>query len=279
MLLLFRIIGLPSVLCFALLTATAVAQKHSVEKDFEPRVGQAGKDVVWVPTPHSLVEKMLDTAKVTPNDYVIDLGSGDGRTVIAAAKRGARALGIEYNAGMVELSKRNAVKENVSDKASFVQSDIFASDFSQATVITMFLLPDLNLKLRSKLLDLSPGTRIVSNTFSMGAWLADRIISVEENCQDYCIAYFWIVPAKIEGRWLLSQGELQLRQLFQRIGGTITAGGGKSEALDGVVEGKRINFTAGGVEYIGHVEGRQIDGVARTATGMTHWIATRAIEP
>src|SRR5882672_7887847 len=140
---------------------TCVAQAQAqTTTSFEPTVGQAGKDVVWVPTPPELVEKMLDLAQVTPQDFVIDLGSGDGRNVIGAAKRGARALGIEYNPDMVELSKRNAAKEDVTDKASFTKADLFESDFSQATVITMFLLPDINLKLRPKILNLKPGTRI-----------------------------------------------------------------------------------------------------------------------
>ena len=143
-------------------------------KEYQPEVGQDGKDVIWVPTPQALVDKMLDMAKVTPKDYVIDLGSGDGRTVITAAKRGSKALGIEYNPDMVELSKRNAAKEGVSDKATFVKADLFESDFSQAQVITMFLLSSINLKLRPKILDLKPGTRIVSNTFDMGDWKPDQ---------------------------------------------------------------------------------------------------------
>src|SRR5262245_55308550 len=139
----------------------AQAQENST---FEPQVGQAGKDVIWVPTPQALVDKMLDMAKVTARDYLIDLGSGDGRTVITAAKRGTRAHGIEYNPDMVELSKRSAAKEGVADKATFAKADIFESDFSQATVISMFLLSSINLQLRPKILDLKPGTRIVSNT-------------------------------------------------------------------------------------------------------------------
>src|SRR5687767_5737341 len=160
------------VLCAALLSvfaANASAQAtQAPAKPFEPQVGQAGKDVVWVPTPQALVDKMLDMAKVTPKDYLIDLGSGDGRTVITAAKRGLRAHGIEYNPDMVELSKRNAANEGVSDKATFAKADLFESDFSEAQVITMFLLPGINLKLRPKILDLKPGTRIVSNSFTMG---------------------------------------------------------------------------------------------------------------
>ncbi|HET8563525.1 MAG TPA: class I SAM-dependent methyltransferase, partial [Candidatus Binatia bacterium] len=159
-------------LCLSVVAASVLAQAQPAKEPYEPRVGQEGKDVVWVPTPQELVEKMLDMGKVTPKDYVIDLGSGDGRTVISAAKRGARALGIEYNPEMVDLSKRNAAKEGISDKANFVKADLFESDFSQATVITMFLLPDINLKLRPKILDLKPGTRIVSNTFTMGEWTA-----------------------------------------------------------------------------------------------------------
>src|SRR6266702_3620430 len=159
-------------LCFLALAGIAYGQAQQGAQ-FEPQVGQAGKDVVWVPTPQELVNKMLDLAKVTPQDYLIDLGSGDGRTVITAAKRGARALGVEFNPDMVELSKRNAAKAGVSDKASFVEADIFRSDLSPATVITLFLLPDPNIKLRPTILTLKPGTRVVSNTFRMGDWEPD----------------------------------------------------------------------------------------------------------
>src|SRR5574341_131332 len=188
---------------------------------YEPQVGQEGKDVIWVPTPQALVDRMLDMAKVTPNDFVIDLGSGDGRTVISAAKRGAKALGIEYNPDMVELSKRNAAKAGVSDKASFVKADLFESDFSQAQVITMFLLPDINIRLRPKILDLKPGTRIVSNSFTMGEWKADDTADAKDGCVSYCTAYLWIVPAKVEGTWQLAQGSLTLSQSFQMISGAL----------------------------------------------------------
>ncbi len=175
-------------LFLSLMTTSVCAQAQPAKEQFEPRVGQEGKDVVWVPSPQTVVNKMLDMAKVTPKDYVIDLGSGDGRTVITAAKRGAKALGIEYNPDMVELSKRNAAKEGVSDRATFQKADLFESDFSQATVISMFLLPDINLKLRPKILDLKPGTRIVSNTFTMGEWAADETATVNEDCISYCTA-------------------------------------------------------------------------------------------
>src|SRR5215813_4783356 len=170
--------GLPKLLLtvfLSLMPTVVYAQAQPAPaKEFEPRVGQEGKDVVWVPSPQPVVDKMLDMARVTPKDYVSDLGSGDGRTVITAAKRGAKALGIEYNPDMVELSKRNAAKEGVSDKASFVKADLFETDFSQAQVITMFLLPSINMKLRPKILDLKPGTRIVSNSFDMEDWKADE---------------------------------------------------------------------------------------------------------
>ncbi len=211
--------------CFCRAERSAPARKRSrPSRNFNPQVGQEGKDVIWVPTPQELVEKMLDMAKVTPQDYVIDLGSGDGRTVITAAKRGAKALGIEYNPDMVELSKRNAAKEGVSDKATFMKADLFEADLSQAQVITMFLLPDINLKLRPKLLNLKPGTRVVSNSFTMGEWQADETANVKNGCASYCTAYLWIVPAKVDGTWQLPQGELMLKQEFQMVSGTLKTG-------------------------------------------------------
>src|SRR5947209_4444875 len=165
----------------ALFLSVTLTGAYARAQQYEPHVGQEGKDVIWVPTPQVLVDKMLDMAKVTPKDYVIDLGSGDGRTVITAAKRGARTLGIEYNPDMVELSKRNLAKESsISNRANFVKADLFETDFSQATVITLFLLPDINLKLRPKILDLKPGIRIVSNSFTMGDWKADDTVTRSE---------------------------------------------------------------------------------------------------
>src|SRR3954454_12697649 len=238
---------------------------------FEPTVGQAGKDVVWVPTPQALVDKMLDMAKVTPNDYVIDLGSGDGRTVITAAKRGARALGIEYNPDMVELSKRNAAKEGMTGKANFQQADLFKSDFSQASVITMFLLPDINIKLRPKILGLKPGTRVVSNSFTMGDWTADETATVGEGCSSWCTAYLWIVPAKVDGPWKLPQGDLTLKQEFQKVSGTLTSGGKSVPLQDGKLRGSELSFRAGGVDYKGTVNGKRIDGTSASGG----WSATR----
>jgi len=250
------------------LTALVITPCVQVEaaQEFQPQVGQEGKDVIWVPTPQALVNKMLDMGKVTAKDYVIDLGSGDGRTVITAAKRGAKALGIEYNPDMVELSKRNAAKEGVNDKAQFMKADLFESDFSQATVITMFLLPDINIRLRPKILDLKPGTRIVSNSFTMGDWTADETTTASEGCTSYCTAYLWIVPAKVKGTWKLPQGELTLDQNYQMISGTLKSSANSTPITNGKLTGDQISFTAGGTQYTGHVNGNTIDGGSWKAT-------------
>lgn len=228
---------------------------------YVPESGQAGKDVVWVPTPQVLVDKMLDMAKVTPADFVMDLGSGDGRTVISAARRGARALGIEYNPDMVALARRNADKEGVSGKASFLKADLFETDFSKATVITMFLLPDINLKLRPKILALAPGTRVVSNSFTMDDWIADETVTLDAatGCSaSWCTALLWIVPARVEGSYALPQGELVLKQKFQMLSGTLTTGG-RTVALEGRVRGSEVAFSAGGKTYRGAMSGGRLE--------------------
>jgi hypothetical protein len=250
------------------LSALVVALGIQAEaaQEFQPQVGQEGKDVIWVPTPQALVNKMLDMGKVTAKDYVIDLGSGDGRTVITAAKRGAKAQGIEYNPDMVELSRRNAAKEGVSEKAQFTKADLFDADLSQATVITMFLLPDINIRLRPKILDLKPGTRIVSNSFTMGDWTADETTTASEGCTSYCTAYLWIVPAKVEGTWKLPQGELTLRQTYQMLTGTLKNGANSTPITNGKLTGDQVSFTAGGTQYTGHVNGNAIDGGSWKAT-------------
>jgi len=237
--------------------AQAQAQRAPATPSFEPEVGQPGKDVVWVPTPQAVVDKMLDLTHVTAKDYVIDLGSGDGRTVITAAKRGAHALGVEYNPDMVALSKRNAEAAGVTDRAQFVQADLFETDLSKATVITMFLLPDINLKLRPKLLGLKPGTRIASNTFTMGDWQPDVKTNVESCDGSWCTALFWIVPARVAGQYKLPQGELTLKQSFQMLSGTL-ANGERTVPIKGKVRGDEIVFTAGGKEYHGRYNGKQV---------------------
>src|SRR5687767_1322662 len=178
----------------------------------QPYVGQPGKDVVWVPTPAILVEKMLDMAKVTPQDYVMDLGSGDGRNIIAAAKRGATAVGVEYNADMVELSRREATAQGVADKAKFIQGDMYEADISKATVLALFLLPHNLNKLTPKFLDLPPGTRIVGNTFAPEGWAADETETVSGECSSWCTSLLWIVPAKVDGTWKTADGQLVLKQ-------------------------------------------------------------------
>jgi len=261
-------------LCLALITACGFAQAQPAKDDYQPQVGQEGKDVIWVPTPQTLVDKMLDMAKVTAKDYVIDLGSGDGRTVITAAKRGARALGIEYNPDMVELSKRNAAKEGVSDKTTFVKADLFESDFSRATVITMFLLPDINLRLRPRILDLKPGTRIVSNSFDMGEWAADETAKVTQDCTSYCRAYLWIVPSKVAGTWTLSQGQLTLKQTFQMVSGTLRNGDATTPITNGKLVGDRIRFSVGTAHYTGRVSGNAMEGTVRSGSKESPWRAT-----
>jgi precorrin-6B methylase 2 len=243
---------------------------------FEPQVGQPGKDVVWVPTSQVVVDTMLNLAKVTPQDIVYDLGSGDGRTVITAAKRGARAKGIEYNPDMVELSKQNAAKEGVSDRATFVKADLFETDFSEATVVTMFLLPSINLKLRPKILDMKPGTRIASNSFTMGEWQDDETATMDakDGCTYWCVAHFWIVPAKVAGNWRIGQGELALKQEFQMLSGSLTADG-KTVAIAGRLRGEQITFTAGGAEYTGKVSGNAIEGMRKVGNASTAFSATR----
>jgi SAM-dependent methyltransferase len=247
------------------------------QPDYQPEVNQPGKDVVWWPTAQQLADKMLDMAKVTSEDYVIDLGSGDGRVVITASKRGSRALGIEYNPDLVALSKRNAVKEGVGETAQFVEGDIFKSDFSQATVITMFLSEKLNLKLRPRILNLKPGTRVVSNTFPMGKWTADETFTMEgsEKCSPYCTAYLWIVPAQVEGTWKLSPGELRLKQTFQTFSGTLDSGAHSGKVLQGRLIGDQISFRVGEAHYTGRVTGGSMQGTFTSGGGIVPWQAAR----
>ncbi len=250
-------------LVFSVNSCLAQAQQPQPAKDYTPQVGQEGKDVVWVPSPQTLVDKMLDMAKVTPKDYVIDLGSGDGRTVITAAKRGAKAHGIEYNPDLVELSKRNAIKEGVAAKVTFEKADIFKSDFSKASVITLFLLNTLNLQLRPILLNMKPGTRVVSNTFDMGDWTPDNTVTAPSDCVNYCKAFFWTVPAKVGGNWKLPQGELVLDQKYQVITGTLKSGK-EATPINGKMNGTQITLTAGNKQYEGQVNGNTIDLTSKT---------------
>lgn len=260
----------------ALVLAPALAQPAGGTADFEPQVGQAGKDVIWVPTPEAVVVRMLQMAQVGPRDFVMDLGSGDGRTVIVTARKfGARSLGIEFNPDMVALSRKNAAQAGVAGKAKFVEGDIFTADFSCATVVTLYLLPDLNLRLRPKLLDMKPGTRVVSHQFAMADWQPDEISSFDGRS-----VHFWVVPAKVEGNWLLAYSvkggrarqKLSLAQKFQMIeGGIVLANGSTRLGLrDARLRGDRFGFAfvdERGVlrEFSGRVRGDAMQGVMKVA--------------
>ena len=244
----------------------------------QPAIGQRGKDVIWLPTALELVDRMLDMAKVTKDDYVIDLGSGDGRVVITAAQRGVKSHGIEYDANLVQLSKENAAKAGVADKATFAKADIFESDFSSATVLTLFLLPELNLRLRPIILGLKPGTRVVSNTFTMGDWEADESVAVDavQSCQYWCTAYLWIVPAKVEGTWQFGGARLTLRQKYQFVTGALE-NNGKSEIISGGrMKGDEFSFRAGGANYRGRLNGTKVEGFVTTGDASRPWFATRS---
>ena len=247
------------------LAAGAAAQRVDAPAEpYQPSVGQPGKDVVWVPTPQVLVDTMLDMAALTPADRLIDLGSGDGRTVVTAARRGASALGIELNPDLVRLARQRAVREGVAGRARFERRDLFVQDLSRASVITMFLLNEINLKLRPKLLSLAPGTRIVSNTFSMGDWAPDetRTVSPDQGCDDaWCTAHLWIVPARVAGTHRLRGATLRLEQTYQRLSGTLRDGAG-TVPVTGRVRGAEVELDVGG---------RTVRGTARA--GRIAWAA------
>jgi SAM-dependent methyltransferase len=269
-----RKLAIPLAVCACVLSAACAqsGQSRTAPEPFAPSVGQSGKDVVWVPTPQALVDRMLDMAGLTKDDYVIDLGSGDGRTVITAAQRGARAKGLEFNPKMVELSRRNAKAARVEGKATFEQADIFQSDFSQATLITLFLLPQLNLKLRPMLLEMKPGTRVVSNTFHMEDWEPDATIDAGGDCVSYCRAYKWIIPAKVDGDWRLADGTLRLSQKYQMLSGTLLQGTTALPISNARMNGPDITFAAGERRYTGRVAGRTMSG---TVEGGGAWSASR----
>ena len=241
-----------------------VAQSAAAQTQvFVPEVGQPGKDVVWVPSPPETVEKMMEVGQVTPQDFVIDLGSGDGRNVIAAAKRGARGLGVEYNPDMVNLSKRNAAEAGVSDRAQFVQGDMFAADFSNATVLALFLLPSNLLQLREKIFNLRPGTRVVLNTFAIQDWTPDEQVTLD-NCTSWCTVMLNIVPAKVAGTWKLPQGELKLTQDYQVVSGTMQTGDGAAIPVNGRLRGADLTLIAEKNEFKGRVNGNVIEGTYTT---------------
>jgi SAM-dependent methyltransferase len=268
-------------LAVALAAATVVGQTP----EYEPRIGQPGKDVVWVPTPETLVERMLAMAQVGPGDLLYDLGSGDGRTVIAAAKRGARGVGVEYDAELVALSRRNAECERApGDRARFVQGDIFETDFSGATVVTVFLLPELNLRLRPTLLGMRPGTRVVSHMFKMGDWPPDETSYLVNTP-----LYLWIVPGRVQGSWRLAlRGgatfDVDLEQGFQEVSGTVDLAPIRAGLREARLRGDTVSFAfvdRGGVlhELAGRVDGDRMEGTFRAGARKGRWSATRRLEP
>lgn len=258
---------LSAALCALIWQPNVAAQPATSETpSYEPVVGQSGKDVVWVPTPQALVDRMLEMAELTPEDRLVDLGSGDGRTVITAAKRGAAARGIEYNPDMVALAQRAARAEGVADKAKFEHADIFKSDFSEATVLTLFLLPALNERLRPIILDMKPGTRVVSNSFTMGDWQPDESAVVSEDCSAYCNAHKWTVPAKVTGTWKLGDQELMLDQTYQMLSGSLRNGNHVTPITDARLDGEAIHFTAGSHRYTGKVSGQNMSGTTQDNT-------------
>ena len=261
-------------LLFVLLTSAASAQTPATQKPYEPTVGQEGKDAVWVPTSQPMVEKMLDHAKVTPQDFVMDLGSGDGRTIIAAAKRGARGLGVEYNPELVEYSKRQAAAQGVGDKAMFAQGDMYAADISKATVLALFLLPTNIEKLVPKFLALPPGTRIVANTFWVSDWAPDDTVKLEQGCENWCTSNLFIIPARVEGKWQVPDGVISLTQKYQMVEGTYTPKTGAPSEVKGRLRGATITVSVGNTEYEGTVTDNRIEGAAK-APNAPRIVATR----
>jgi precorrin-6B methylase 2 len=252
------------------------AQAPAAQEPYKPTVGQAGKDVVWVPSSPAMIEKMLDHASVTPHDLVMDLGSGDGRAIIAAAKRGARGLGIEFNADLVEYSKRSAAAAGVAEKAMFVQGDMYEADISKATVLSLFLLPSNLEKLAPKFMQLPPGTRIVANTFWLSDWTPDDTQQLENGCESWCTSHLIIVPARVEGKWRVENGVLSLTQKYQHVEGTYTNGSGATEPVKGTLRAAEITLTIGGAEYKGTVKDNTIEGMTKAGAENRRLVATRA---
>lgn len=249
------------------LLASATAQEG---QPYEPQINQPGKDVQWVPTPAALVEKMLDLARLTSDDRLVDLGSGDGVLVIEAARRGARARGIEYDPRLVEFSKSRAAAAGVTARTKFVQGDIFETDFSDATVVTTFLLPSMNLRLRPTFVAMKPGTRIVANTFAIGDWEPDETGTIEP-CERWCTAMLWIVPARVEGTWRTPKGLMTLTQRFQFVSGTL----GNESIGNGRLRGGELSFTVGTTTYRGRVDGYRMRVGAEIDGNRVEWRALR----
>jgi SAM-dependent methyltransferase len=242
---------------------------------YVPQVGMPGRDAVWVPSPPETIEMMLDFATVTPNDVVVDLGSGDGAIIIAAARRGARGIGVEYNRDLVELSRRRAEEAGVADRATFVEGDMYEADISEATVLALFLLPENLQKLTPNFLRLAPGTRIVVNTFGIPGWEADARQGVTGPCANWCQALLYLVPARAAGIWQFRQGMLTLEQDFQMLSGSLVSNGVTLALEEGRLRGDEIRFVAGDANYAGRITGNAITGTATTNGRETPFAATR----
>ena len=256
-------------ICLGVAVAAAAA-----DVPYEPTVGQAGKDVIWVPTPDTMVEKMLDVAAVTSQDFVMDLGSGDGRNIIGAAKRGARGIGVEYNPQLVDYARKRAVAAGVADRAQFIEGDMYAADVSPASVLMLFLIPDNLRKLMPKILAMKAGTRVVSNTYEFPVWSAEKAETVRD-CPAFCIVFLYVVPAKVAGVWRMPDGELTLEQDFQRVGGSYDFSGIDLPLENGRLYGADIRFTVNGIEYSGNIDGDVMRGTAKGRNGTHAWTAAR----
>ena len=247
--------------------------RRECDRDYKPQVGQSGKDVVWVPTPDEVVQRMLRMAKVTAQDTVYDLGAGDGKIAIAAGKIGATSVGIEYNPDMAKLAQCYVQAENLAGKTRIIQGDVFKEDFSKASVVTMYLLPELNLRLRPTILNMKPGTRVTSHQFTMGDWEPDETAEI-----DYRSAYLWIVPAKVEGAWTLreqgsnAQYAVNLTQKYQKITGDVATGSAKQPLVGATVRGEEIRFAFNDDKGVtrtltGTVRGNELTGTLKAASG------------
>jgi len=267
-------------LCAAHLLATAPAlaqwpltQPPPAASPQEPVIGQKGKDVIWVPTPPDLLEAMLDLAQVTARDVVYDLGSGDGRAVIAAARRGARAVGVEYDAPLLAVSRKAAADAGVAKRATFIQGDMYAADIHKATALVLFLLPKNLGVLRPKLLALRPGTRIVINTFTIPEWPFDGEVEID-TCDPWCTARLWIVPAAVAGSWRVGAGTLTLAQTYQRVSGTFTEGA-TTAAVTGTLQGNALTLQVGESTWSGQVRGTRMQGTRTHGGTSAAWKARR----
>ena len=276
----FRTYARPLALAAACLLTAAFAvdadarDRQECERDYKPQVGQSGKDVVWVPTPDELVQRMLRMAKVTPQDLVYDLGAGDGKIAIAAGKLGANAVGIEYNPDMAKLANCLVTADGVASKTKIIQGDIFKEDFSKATVITMYLLPELNLCVRHRILAMKPGTRVTSHQFTMGDWEADETSEFE-----YRTAYLWIVPARVDGTWALRDANgatttVNLTQTFQKLSGEVVSGAPKQPLVGATLRGDQLRFAFNddkGVtrSFTGTVRGNELAGTLKSGNTET----------